>query len=130
MAWSGGPAASSAINWPKSGFLFPVEAGCRDPPLDPPDRWLGHQEGEGFVKENRHRFPDLLKKAPRSHSGRRHCVTWMVSEGVAPSLAMALAQIKHPRVFKGYTDLTPEMVFNSLRPIDARCPAGALRART
>ena len=63
-----------------------------------------------FVQLYKDRFPGLKTKAPRSHSGRRRAINWMIVNNIPAAIAMVWSGIDDPKVFKVYVDLTPEMV--------------------
>jgi hypothetical protein len=75
-----------------------------------------------FVQRYADKWPELSAQAIRSHSGRRHAISWMVGEGVADLVGMTWAQIKTPRVYMGYTSLHQEQVGDFLARVDAQSP--------
>ena len=118
---------SRCWQWPAeaSDFLFPSRRGAKAPHHD--KDWVCHaisDLGPEFIAKFAKQFPSLESKNPRSHSGRRRTVTWMVSNGVAPSIGMAFAMIRDGRVYDSYADVPPEMVRAALRTADDASPLG------
>ena len=119
----GRTAALQSFVWPSSGYLFPSRAGAAKPHVtkDVVSAMI-RKIRPAFVQRFAGKWPELSDQSIRSHSGRRHAISWMVGEGVADLVGMTWAQIRTQRVYKGYTSLHQEQVGVLLARVDAEAP--------
>jgi integrase len=113
------------FEWPESGFLFPSRNGASAPHAS--KDVVCHaiaRVREKFVKAYEHKWPSLKEKRIRSHSGRRHAVSWLWGEGVDMDTGMAWAQIESPKVYRGYIDREAEHVGEIVARADKRSAIG------
>ncbi len=107
--------------WPRDdSFHFPANANCTKghTTKDTVGRQIRSIRGD-FVKRYGKRYPELHGKAIRSHSGRRHAITWM---------AMSWAQIESVKVYQGYVEKDPDGIGRIIGAAEKRSPlAGKLR---
>ena len=111
--------------FPSSGFLFPSRNGAKEPHHN--KDWVIHaicDLRDAFIEKYERRYPSLNGKKPRSHSGRRHAVTWMTTSGVETSVGMSFAVIRDGKVYNSYADIPPEMVRAALKAADKASPLG------
>jgi len=107
--------------WPTKGFLFPSKKGCSKGHVtkDTVARQI-RTIAKGFLQVYGN-DPDLGSKQIRSHSGRRHAITWAASNGVPDTAGMEWSQIKNAKVYKGYAELDAEAVSNIINAADKKC---------
>jgi hypothetical protein len=112
--------------WPLKGYLFPSRRGANHGHLCKDTICRGVAEVRGaFVEKHRARFPSLDDKTVRTHSGRRHTVSWMDEDGVKPKDGQEFAQIECPRIYQRYVDADPLAVGHRLTTVDRRNPLGS-----
>lgn len=119
----GRTAALRSFVWPSSGYLFPSRAGAAKPHVNKDVvSAMIRKIRPAFVQRFAGEWPELSDQSIRSHSGRRHAISWMVGEGVADLVGMTWAQIRTQRVHKGHTSLHQEQVGVILARVDSEAP--------
>jgi integrase len=108
---------------PHVGFLFESRSGAKIPHLGKDTVAAAIRKIRvDFVKSCCEKWPDLSDQQVRSHSGRRHAITWMVSHGVSDHVGMSFAQIDNPQVYAGYSQLHYEQIAETLGKVDRMSP--------
>ena len=111
--------------WPRGdrSYLFPSRSDAGVPHYS--KNTVGHALKRvvlPFVEKWGVKYPSLWDMKPRSHSGKRHFVTWMVEEGVPTTAAMEFAGLKTERDLRRYADPRPEKVGGVIARFDRRSP--------
>jgi integrase len=118
-------------SWPVSGYLFPSRTGSKKPFLgkDAVVHAISRVR-PAFVEAHAGKWPELQNgKNIRSHSGRRHTITWMVAGKVPDTVGMTFAQISSPTVYKAYTDLSHNQLKRVLTDLDNNQPLNHKKQR-
>eukprot|EP00974_Lingulodinium_polyedra_P095098 9215365-Lingulodinium_polyedra.AAC.1 len=114
-----------AWRFPAAGLLFPAKRGHSKRPHLSKDVVSAaiRRAAPAFLEQYAGKWPELAEgNRIRSHSGRRHAVSWMWLHDVPPAVGMAWAQIVSERVYKGYVELGHRSVGLRLARADSEWP--------